>query len=381
MREKRWLLRLGPPLAALGILAVIAVGAGGAARRAWEPPACGPGAGGLERAVADEAPSSPEGASTGVWYRTDPQLADGELAGQRLKIGWGTTAARILELPPESFAAGPFGRIVLVGTDDGRSSTLHAIDLFAGCSRIIATDSAVIRRATLAPDGRAIYLFRVDRTTRADLGVSRRSPDGSAEESVLDPLSAEAAVGQTFTTELAWSAEGDRLVVQSCGAVACRTRLLDPATSRVMTVAGADQGELVGVAGGLAVFRLAGCGGLPCAIRSVDIAAGATRTIADAPGLARLVGTDRGVRLVHEIIDHGRLLLRVVTLTGDEERTMPMITGLRLVPQAAASGSATRTPLGWALLARGGRVGLDPQGEVYIRLEDGAVVGRQEVFR
>ena len=45
-------------------------------------------------------------------------------------------------------------------------------------------------------------------------------------------LGADAELGRTFSTELLVAADG-RLVVSSCGAQACRVRVLDPATGRV----------------------------------------------------------------------------------------------------------------------------------------------------
>jgi hypothetical protein len=378
--EKRWLFRLGPPLAALGVLAAIAADATGAADRTWEPPPCSPGVVRLDRTATANPPTDIDQAASGVWYRLDPQLVNGELSGQRLAIGWGAMRPRYVDLPPESFAAGPFGRTVLVGTDDGQSSSLRAIDLLGACAWSIAGDREVIRRATVAPDGRTVYLFRVDRSTRADLGVSRRTIDGGTEASVLGPLPADPGFGPTFTTELSWNVESDRLVVQSCAATACRTRLLDPATLDTVTMGDGDQGELIGVAEGLAVFRNAACGGLPCPIHSVTIATGEQRSVADRAGLARLVPTPRGARLIHEVAIGGGLGLRVVTLAGDEERTVPVAAGLRLVPSGSPAG-VTRMPWGWVVLARDGRLGVDPEAETYVRLDDGSAVRRLEVLR
>ena len=54
------------------------------------------------------------------WYRLDPRLdASGALAGQELSIGYSGCPAATLGLARESFAAGPFGATVLVGSDDG----------------------------------------------------------------------------------------------------------------------------------------------------------------------------------------------------------------------------------------------------------------------
>jgi hypothetical protein len=380
MLEKRWLLRLGPPVAALGALGLLASASTGAVGRPWEPPPCAARAGAISAAAAVEAPVDPEHATGEVWYRLDPHLADdGALAGQRLEIGWRGARHHFLELPPESFAAGPFGRLILVGSDDGQASELAAIDLSAGCAWSLGGDASVIRRATIAPDAASIYDFRVDRTTRADLGVWRRSLDGSVVRRVIDPLPQDGDFGPTFTTELSWTAERDRLVVQSCGAAACRTRLFDPLTARVSMTAGRDQGELIGVAGGLVVHYAATCGGLPCPILAVDVATGSSRVLADAAGFARLVTTSRGSLLVTEVQHGDRRALRIVALDGTDEHTVEVADRLRLVPDAARSASGIRTPAGWALLAPNARVGLSPRNEMLIRLDDGAIVRRLEV--
>jgi hypothetical protein len=65
------------------------------------------------------------------WYRLDSVLdTEGALGARRLAVGLdGKRAAGIRDLPAESFAAGPFGRVVLVGSDDGVASELLAIDM------------------------------------------------------------------------------------------------------------------------------------------------------------------------------------------------------------------------------------------------------------
>jgi hypothetical protein len=239
--EKRWLLRLGPPLAALvalGGLGLLASASAVVTEPPWDPPDCGPGAESAADAAALPRPEAPERLADEAWFRLDPVLDEaGTLAGQRLELGLLGGVSRQIALPPESFAAGPFGGLVLVGSDDGADSTLRAIDASASCARLIARVSSVIRRAVIDPAGINVYEFRVDRATRADLGVWRRPLAGGRDERVVDPLPADARFGRTFSTELTWSLEGDRLVVQQCGYTSCRTRLVDPGTGQVRTIA------------------------------------------------------------------------------------------------------------------------------------------------
>ena len=117
MVESRWLRWVGPGVVALGAVGVIAsttLGAGAAVgaprlRRAAER---------AGRGRARHGPRSARRPARGAWFRLDPVLdGDGALSGQRLSLGLdGERAARSLDLAPESFAAGPFGRIVLVGS-------------------------------------------------------------------------------------------------------------------------------------------------------------------------------------------------------------------------------------------------------------------------
>ena len=111
---------------AVGLIAVSSIGA---ADGAWVPPDC---PGGIERlvdAARDPGPDTLAEVASEPWFTLDPRLdAAGALAGQRLHPGTGRDRVRFVELPAESAAAGPFGRLVLVAADDGRRSevTLRA---------------------------------------------------------------------------------------------------------------------------------------------------------------------------------------------------------------------------------------------------------------
>jgi hypothetical protein len=380
--EKRWLLRLGPPLVALVALGLVASVSAGAGDRPWDPPDCGPGADSAPLAAAHSRPATPERLVGEAWFRLDPVLdAGGTLAGQRLEVGLHGGGSRHLELPPESFAAGPFGRVVLVGSDDGKVSTVRAIDASAACARLIARETSVVRRAVIDPTGSTVYEFRVDRASRADLGVWRRPLAGGPAERVVASLPADARFGRTFSTELSWSLEGDRLVVQQCGYSSCRTRLVDPGTGQVSTIARPEFGELVGVADGRVVVYAA-CRGLPCPILSVEASTGRTALVADEAGLAQLVPTDTGPRVIHENGSDTDRHLRSTDLAGGSAVTVPVPAGeLRLVPASARASAGTQLPAGWVLLAPDGRRPGGSSRPVLVRLSDGLTVSLGEVTR
>jgi len=385
MEENRWRRRLVPGLLALGALGLGAAASVGANDGGWAPPPC-PSDGTAAIVIAGSG-ASPRTADAGeAWYRLDPALdAAGRLDGQDLAIGSvATSAARTMKLPAESFAAGPFGVIVLVGIDDGRRSRLQAIDVSAGCSFDLGQEtSSVIRRATIDRDGRWVYEFRVERYSRADLGVWRRPLDGSTPvERILDPMPADGRFGRTFSTELGWSLDGTTLIVQSCGQSSCRTRVHEPATGAVTLLADPEQGVAIGLAGDRLV-AYGSCRGLPCPIVATDVATGRRVTLSDAAGLAVLVESSEGPRLVHETGAEAGALLRIVTLDAHERAVVaPLPDGMRLVP--STSDTSGGTSLGAGTIAAGprGRLPAAP-GPSSLRhdLPDGITVRLQETSR
>ena len=159
-----------------------------------------------------------------------------------------------LGLAREAFATGPFGAVVLVGSDDGTTSRVQAVDVASGCAWPIADERDVIRRATIDPTGAFIYEMRVDRATRADLGIWRRAVAGTeAVQRVLGGLLSDARFGRTFSTEFTWDVAGDRLAVQSCGELSCRIRVISPGGGPVVTLDSPDLGTIVGLDGDHAV--------------------------------------------------------------------------------------------------------------------------------
>jgi hypothetical protein len=387
MRTLRWLPRLGPPIAALAAVAVIgsvshrtAAGLSGPiVEIAALPASCG-GATALVAAARPLPPASPPAAAGGAAFVIEPVVdADGVLAGQRVELGTATRVTATLELPPESFAAGPFGQVVLAGSDDGRTSTVRAFDAATACSWSIATETDVIRRATVDPSAGNVYEFRVDRDTRADLGVWREPLAGGAAVRVIPPLAPDDRYGTTFSTELAWSEEGDVLVVQSCGLTSCRTRLLDPVSGDLQSVETADQGEVIGLAAGRLV-TYAACRGLPCPIRSLKVATGETSTLSEAAGLARFVETAAGPRLLHETgSGDQRALLLVDPASGASLAISAAGSAWRVVPPPARAGGATSVPPAWALLSGDGRAAGPGDAAELLRLDDGTTLPITEV--
>lgn len=374
MVERRWLQRLGPPGAAALALALVAGSSAGAGDPAWQPPAC---------AAADTTAAATAGLSGSVaestaqaWFTIDPQLdRAGRLSGQRLRLGAGRDRSRPLVLPAEATAAGPFGRLILIAEDDGTRSTIGAIDASARCRIVLGTSSDVIRRATFDAAGTTVYEVRVDRSTRADLGVWRRPLDGSEPQRLAGPAPVDALVGPTFATTLGWSEQGDELVVQQCGAVLCRVRLVDIATGDVTAVPGRN-GELIGVGDGRAVSYDV-CPDLPCPVGATDMGTGRRTAVAPSAALARLIATPEGPRVAVQAAA-GRRDIEVRRLDGSLEATVAVDPGLTLVPAPERAFAGAVVPEGWLLVAPDGR---SPDGATLTRLADGTTVEIAEATR
>ncbi len=289
MSLRRRIDALGPPLLAAAAVAVIVAPAlagpartrmvGGFApiRAASAPaalPVCRPGAQAGTGEVA-----RPRGAA---WYRLDPIVdAAGGLDGQRLVAGRvGHRGGFELALGVESFASGPSGGRILVGSDDGRRSVVRIVDVDRRCAAVIHEGRELIRRAVFDAAGGGIVEFRLDRATRADLGVWSRPADGAKPMRLLEPLVPNDRIGRVFATGLSWSTDGRRLIVASCGEAACVTRILDRASGRVTTVDDPRIGEVIGLVGDDLV-AYGGCPGLPCGIVAMDLRTGHVRDIAE----------------------------------------------------------------------------------------------------
>jgi hypothetical protein len=359
MVESRWLRWIGPGIVAIGALGLVASTTLGAGVQRWLPRACGGPSSDRITAARVANAAGPVGLRSAPWYRLDPVLdSDGALRGQHLTFGLGSQqTARSLDFGAEAFAAGPFGGVILAGSDDGAISRLLAIDVAKGCAWAVGQERAVIRRATLDPAGTFIYESRVDRADRADLGIWRRRMEGGAAAvRVLAPPAPDGRFGRTFATEFTWDLAGDRLAVQSCGEVACRTRVIAPRGGAPMTLEAPDLGLLVGLDGNLVVTYQA-CRGLPCPIVATDLRTGLRRVLAVAAGLATVVPTADGSRLIDEVRTASGRGLRSVGLDGETTADLgPLPDGLRLQPSPGGAGPTTRLQPGWVLLAPDGHM-------------------------
>jgi len=370
-------------LLAVGSVAATTLGAG---PHPWTPLPCGNEAGGPAAAARTPGPTGLGELRQEAWFRLDPRLdRTGTLDGQRLGLGIdGDRSSRIMDLPPESFAAGPFGRVVLVGADDGRTSRLEAVDVVGECSWPVGEEAEVIRRATIDPAGETIYEMRVDRTTRADLGIWARRLDGTSPVvRILEPIDADERFGRTYSTELVWELSGRHLAVQSCGEAACRTRVIDPAGGVSRDVAEADLGTLVGLEGDVLV-TYAACPGIPCPILATDLTTGVRSVLADAAAVAVLIATPDGPRLVHEFFDDAGVALRAVALDRSSASGVGRLPqGLRLHATTGVADVATRVPPGWVALGpEGGLPGEGPNAQTKLRhVPDGTTVELDEVAR
>ena len=314
-----------------------------------------------------------------------PRIVGGERRGQTLRIGVARHAgSRSLELDAESFASGPFGGRILVGTDDGAESRLYLVDAAVGCEWPITSSADVIRRATLTPAGDAIIEYRLDRQSRADLGVWRRPLRSGSPTLLLPPLTADGRFGKTWSTELAWSIDGSSLAVQSCGEAACRTRVVDTGTGRIRSLADPELGTLVGLdARRLVVYGA--CRGLPCPLHAVNLVDG-RRTLVDALAGDAIVTRDASGRgsAVFVRQDGG---LRSVDLLDGTARDLPADGadragpgGQHLLATPARSGVAADLRAGWVLVASDdGSPRIGPDGPRLRQLFDGRTARFDEV--
>lgn len=341
-RRSRWLaLTLPVALAATAALA-----------RPAPPGALATGTARLE-ACGQRLPAAGEPGRGGTWYRLDAVLdARGTLSGQALTAGRGE-ARWTASLPPESFASGPVGGRLVVGADDGRRSALRILDTARGCWLGLADSADVVRSAVISPDGLSLIEHRVARASRADLGIWRRdlsSPDRPAER-VAPGLAADAAHGPTYATSILAAPDG-RLVVSSCGASACRTRVVSMATGSVKALDAT--GPAVGIAGDQ-IIALDACRELPCAVLGVSLGTGARTPLGTTDG-AVVVAPGQAVSLVAE--DGGGLRVRGPG-RGPGGAAVPRSAGLAPLSVTSLADSGAEAPAGWAAVAPGGRVG-DP---------------------
>jgi len=341
-----WLARLGPPLLVLGAIAVPAVAGQGPNRQG--PP------GGCPRAFVDRAltaqPPSAGGAAAGAWFRLGSVLDPaGALVGQTFDAG--TTRRSIhRDLPAESSGSGPFGAALVVTADDGTSSTVELVDAATGCAIEVDRTTDVIRRATIQTATRTLFEHRLDGADRSSLGIWGRSIDGSAAERLLEPIADDPAFGRTFSTELAWDETGHRLAIQSCGAVACRTRIAAMPGGPIRLVANHDLGELIGLMGDRLV-TYGTCRSLPCPVFATSLTDGARTMLVAEAGLARTFSDGGLPRLAVERGGVGSGRIDVLAADGSRLDSVDVGPDRLLVPATWRAGEADATPDGWLVVA------------------------------
>jgi hypothetical protein len=370
--ERRCVRRSGPGIAALVAVAAVASTTAGAPQAAWDPPDC-------------RGTPTIGAAPVGAWFRLDPILANGEYIGQWLSLG--TTdlgSGRRLRLDQESFATGPANGAILVGVDDGRGSTLTLVDVAQACGWAVGTSRDVIRNAILDPVAGAIVESRVDRRTRADIGIWRRGLDGTPPVRLLPPIEPDDRFGPTWHTDLAWSEDGATLAVGSCGETACRYRLVTavPEAGETTTIADPTLGALVGLTEGRLVTRRA-CRGLPCPILSTPISGGAPVALDEAAGVAVMARDENGRSIVVHEVGAAGATLRSIRPDGADRRPVPdPPIGLRLVAGPTWAASAAEHPAESLIFGPDGRVASETPEDTLLRPVSGTLgVTLDEVAR
>jgi hypothetical protein len=350
MLEVNWRRGSGPPLLALLMLLALAAAPASAAAIPTAVTVAGVDACGL--AVVDAAPPGR------AWYRRSSKPdARGWLRGYTLDAGsaGGRTTLRV-SLSNESFVAPPARGLLLYGTDDGKRSEVRVVRLADGCDARVLVSGDVVRSGSIDPTGTTLYLHTVDRTTRADLGISRRSlRGGGAPVRVLPGLveSDGGWFGPTFVTILSWSLSDQTLAVQTCGQVMCRTRLYDPATGTVSLDESVGRGELIALTDREQIMY-AGCHGLPCAILAIG-ADGSTRTVVESAVTAAVVGRGASRQLWYETPDaQGTIHLRRQSLATRHDDEVAGAGSLRLLWPSRWADAAVEAPAGSALLSQDG---------------------------
>lgn len=380
MTMATWRNLLGPSLAVVVAACVMSVPALVTSER--EARVAGSIRGAHARAVAPPSGGCAAEPSTGgpAWFRLDPVLdGGGRLIGRRLVAGpLGEDATAALDLAAESFAAGPLDGRILVASDDGRRSRISVVYAASGCVEPGYETAGLVRRALLDPAGDAVVELRLDRRSRADLGIWRRPLAGGDGTPLADPLVPNDRLGLIFSTELAWSAERDRIVITSCGESACLVRIVDPIRGPVLTIDDPAVGEAIGLSGSTLV-AYGGCPTLPCSIVAYDLASKRRAVLAEAAGLAALVSRSDGPALAFEDVRaRGRVAL--VALDGSVVQHVDL-DGVRLIPGPHRAGGAVDPPPGHVPVGPGGRPAVSGRDAALLDVADRRVVAAAEAVR
>src|SRR5689334_11053942 len=290
MSSKRWSRWLAAPLALVAIgLLLSRFQPGAEAGGKTAPPKAGVCAGSAPLAHAIAQPAMAAG--HGTWWRlVDTLGANGELTGRTLYAGRAAKTTLTMPLGTESMARGPIGGLLVVTTDDGRSSEVRLVSIADGCAWLVHRDVNVVRSAILDPVAGVAYAHVVQRETRLDLGVFKvvgGDPDAALEQ-VVEPLAPQADLGRIWATELRLNEDGSALAVQSCSDQGCLTRVVAlGAFGRPITLVRGNaqdtvsgQGSIIGFAGDR-VITWAFCAGMPCPIQAWAAGNGKPSTLVD----------------------------------------------------------------------------------------------------
>ena len=367
MLRSRWLRRAGPGIVALGAVAALASTTLGARDRPWDPPD-------VRRRARRDRPAAARSVVAPFEPRTDRRRGSGSTPSSMARVrsaasasssgGAGGPSRRTLLLPPESFAAGPFGAVVLVGSDDGTTSRLVALDVLAGCASTLATFHRCHPARHDQPGwgvDRRVPGGSTDPVRSRDMAATapwrRSAPNGSLRPSNQMPGSAgpgpRSSAGPTMGRS-PWS----RAARSRAG-----RRVLDAAWRPTATVSDPELGATIGVADGRLVSYLA-CRGLPCPIVATDLATGRRRTLVAQAGSAVLTSTTAGDRLVHAVDVGGGPTLRSLAIDGSHRVDLgPIPDGFDLLTGAESCRwpASPRRPAGPSWPRRAGCRAMGPR--------------------
>lgn len=264
-----------------------------------------------------------------------------------------------LRLTEEAFATGPFGMDVLVGQDDGSSSSLMLVSSADGSTRDLYSTSDLIVMGTLRGDGDVVYYVPVDRANGADRGLWSFTLDsGEATQVVEGPL-AEAAHDFATSWQMQWSAGGETLVTQSCRQSRCRElayRLRDGRVSE------SNASELIGVTD--TEYLVFSSRSSPTVL-AIDLESGESRTVGSAGGPAVLAsaGDDWYIAYEPSQADPRAYALAVLSVADGRQRTLieqpaSQPTGAWVLPSHDRADLGAAVPDGFVLR-------WPPEGQAY----------------
>jgi hypothetical protein len=203
----------------------------------------------------------------------------GEQVGRRLELRTSRGSQVSVALASDSFVGQPTGdRLLYAQRLASGGSEVRALSIATGCDRRLVDLGDVVRSVVQSPLDGALYVHTVREPERRDGGVTRIDPETGASEQVLPPFEPSAEFGLVYSTQLAWAADGQALVVQSCGIEDCVSRTVDP--EGTVTTYDAPQGALVGMTAN-ELITFAPDHGRPAGLLAIDRLTGIVRIVAD----------------------------------------------------------------------------------------------------